>query len=518
MVVPNFEQQVFQVHAQKRNFNWKMPHQPLNNDNRVTGTAFYLRNGNETHLVTCFHVVENAFRVTLISPSIGSLEFPCRVVWICPERDLAVLALEENDHVVKIRPPARCFEPWKPSGHGGGGGGGRFVLAAPPLGSETITVGYPLGQTHIKMTKGILSGQQVGLYQTDAPINPGNSGGPLLYKDKVIGVNARGYMLAQNVGYAVPISAVLGMMEYHQKHPTETILRIPMGWGISYHPPSRLLSLTPSNKSIRRCRIGDYATCGVEIKEVYPDQPMIALGLQKGDLLLSINGMPISALGEIPLTWLRQKMTLHNYLYQINLGDELEFTFLSTTDKKIRRASLRLPSESPRIRFRNVYSEYETIPYLYAAGLVLLPLTRDFIEDKLSFLRFPNTYREENPLTATTVHPDDPYLLQRSKPECWNQGFLVIVNLMSGSILEETKMLKIGQMIDKINHQSVSTISRAKSILQNLLREGKDIHLSTLCKVPIVLSTHHFIQEEQKLAKIYNYQSCFDLGPSKQRL
>jgi S1-C subfamily serine protease len=57
-------------------------------------------------------------------------------------------------------------------------------------GQEVLTLGYPLGMDSLKLTEGIISGRQEGLFQTDAPLNPGNSGGPMLNEEgKVIGIN-----------------------------------------------------------------------------------------------------------------------------------------------------------------------------------------------------------------------------------------------------------------------------------------------------------------------------------------
>ena len=42
----------------------------------------------------------------------------------------------------------------------------------------------------IKVTGGKISGRQNGLIQTYVPINKGNSGGPLLFNNKVIGINS----------------------------------------------------------------------------------------------------------------------------------------------------------------------------------------------------------------------------------------------------------------------------------------------------------------------------------------
>ena len=78
------------------------------------------------------------------------------------------------------------------------------MMAEP--GEDAIAQGFPKGQDNIKYTKGIISGRQFGKIQTDTPINPGNSGGPLLSGNKVIGINSSGFLMANNIGYATPIS------------------------------------------------------------------------------------------------------------------------------------------------------------------------------------------------------------------------------------------------------------------------------------------------------------------------
>ena len=81
------------------------------------------------------------------------------------------------------------------------------------IGDQVLTIGYPMNYedqsfirtNNLKVTKGIVSGSQFGLYQTDSAINPGNSGGPMILKNKVIGINSSGIDDSQNIGYSVPI-------------------------------------------------------------------------------------------------------------------------------------------------------------------------------------------------------------------------------------------------------------------------------------------------------------------------
>lgn len=85
-------------------------------------------------------------------------------------------------------------------------------------GEAVVAIGNALGQPHA-VTRGIISSldaevQGVHYLQTDAALNPGNSGGPLLDdQGRVIGVCTAIVKNAQSVGLAIPVTAVLEMLE-----------------------------------------------------------------------------------------------------------------------------------------------------------------------------------------------------------------------------------------------------------------------------------------------------------------
>lgn len=120
-----------------------------------------------------------------------------RVVGRAPERDLAVVALDDASDLTA----ATIAEP-----------------GTVEVGEPAIALGSPFGFQQ-SVTSGIISGLDreletpvgllTGLIQTDAPINPGNSGGPLADAEaKVIGINtAIASMSGGNdgVGFAVPV-------------------------------------------------------------------------------------------------------------------------------------------------------------------------------------------------------------------------------------------------------------------------------------------------------------------------
>ncbi|MDB5163552.1 MAG: putative HtrA2 peptidase [Candidatus Saccharibacteria bacterium] len=97
------------------------------------------------------------------------------------------------------------------------------------VGDKVIAIGNALGEFQNTVTSGIISGfnrsvQASGggstvenlqdLVQTDTAINPGNSGGPLVNTNgEVIGINTAIAGNAQNIGFAIPINDVQGVIK-----------------------------------------------------------------------------------------------------------------------------------------------------------------------------------------------------------------------------------------------------------------------------------------------------------------
>ena len=99
------------------------------------------------------------------------------------------------------------------------------------VGQQVIAIGNALGEYQNTVTSGIISGTNRSvtaasdesgydaetlsdMIQTDAAINSGNSGGPLVNAaGEVIGINTATSTSAENMGFAIPISSVKGMLE-----------------------------------------------------------------------------------------------------------------------------------------------------------------------------------------------------------------------------------------------------------------------------------------------------------------
>lgn len=466
-----YSDEVVLIRCRNRSFNYSLPHQPDSDQNETLGTGFWLEFNDKKWLVTCFHVIDEAFHITIEHPKTGSERTSCKLWFGCPLLDLAVLRIEEGGSGTRshnaLRPLVKK-------------GASSKTIPGPPIGATTLAIGYPLGQTHIKITKGVLSGQQNNFYQTDAPINMGNSGGPLMWDDRVIGVNARVSSSANDVGYAIPIHQLLNLLSAHaDKSP---IMAFPRSWGLLYNPPS------------------DLSKKGVDIISILPNQLFSSSGCVPGDRWIAVDGHPINHLGELSIRWLNQKLTIANYLYHLPIGKQVSITILR--GGRSIRDHVVITTESPRIRFRELYNEIEAIPYVYFVGLVMIPLCVNFWEKRGQFLRNIERRKVEDPILQETVDMNDIDISRCVDPTQWGVGRVVVSNVMRGSRLESHHIFRIGDVVASINSCPVHSIEDVRRIISSLPEKTTIVMMSgRRAEFPSSVIEH----EEKKLRRIYQY-------------
>ena len=205
------------------------------------------------------------------------------------------------------------------------------------VGDNVVAIGNALGQFQNTVTSGIISGygrsvqagdssgqssateNLINLFQTDAAINEGNSGGPLVNMNgQVIGINTAIAGNAQNIGFAIPINDVSGMINQVLK--SGKFARPYLG--------IRYLSLTPdvANQLNLSQTTGAYIskTSGDQSPSIIADSPADKAGLKEGDIITAIGDTKIdqthslsTLLGthqpgdEVKLTVVRDGKTLH---------------------------------------------------------------------------------------------------------------------------------------------------------------------------------------------------------------
>ncbi|MDZ7641393.1 MAG: trypsin-like peptidase domain-containing protein [Desulfurivibrio sp.] len=271
---------------------------------RGTGSGFIW--DNQGHIVTNYHVIEDAERVEVTLADQSS--WSGKVVGVAPDQDLAVLRIEA---------PAKRLAPL-PMGKSDN------LL----VGQQVFAIGNPFGLDQT-MTSGIVSalGREIkavtgrtiqGVIQTDAAINPGNSGGPLLDSaGRLIGVNTAIYSPTEasvGIGFAVPVAVVSRVVPEIVEH--GRVIRPGLGITVAHEQLARRLGVE-----------------GILIVNVQPGGPAAASNLRGtrqvggnlllGDIITAVNGRRVSGYNE-----------LRDVLEEdFKIGDKVELTILRKGSK-----------------------------------------------------------------------------------------------------------------------------------------------------------------------------------------
>lgn len=194
------------------------------------------------------------------------------------------------------------------------------------VGDRVIAIGNALGQFQNTVTTGIISGHgrdlvagnETGtstenlsdLFQTDAAINQGNSGGPLVnINGEVIGINTAVAGGAQNIGFAIPINDVKGLVE--GVFATGQLQQPYLG--------VRYVSLTDDlayeyNVNIKR---GAYIVPSSDGSSIVSGSPAEKAGLKEKDIITKVNDTAID-----------EKTSLASALGRFKVGENIKLTIL----------------------------------------------------------------------------------------------------------------------------------------------------------------------------------------------
>ena len=165
-------------------------------------------------------------------------------------------------------------------------------------GEIAIAIGNPLGYEHT-VTAGIVSGMGRSMrtstgrlipdvIQTDAAINPGNSGGPLLNaRAEVIGVNTALIAGAQAICFAVAIDTAAWVIPQLLRE--GRVRRGFLGVAGSTMVLDRRIIVALGLTQARAVR-----AVGVE-----PGSPAAQAGVQAGDLLVGLDGLPVDSVDRL---------------------------------------------------------------------------------------------------------------------------------------------------------------------------------------------------------------------------
>ena len=235
------------------------------------------------YILTNKHVVDGARSITIITDDNDTYE-NVKLVGTDPTNDVAILKVNAKDLPTVIL------------------GDSKTII----IGQQVIAIGNALGQYQNTITSGIISGlgrsltayssdysmseELSDMIQTDAAINAGNSGGPLVNAaGEVIGINTAVSSEGSNLGFAIPISSVKGLIK-----PVIEEGRVTRSYaGIRY------FNITPDIAIEYDLPVtsGAYLFTDSSESAVIEGSPAADAGLETGDIITKVNGISIGRSG-----------------------------------------------------------------------------------------------------------------------------------------------------------------------------------------------------------------------------
>lgn len=491
---------VVQIMVTKAMHQWLQPHKPPTTE-EVSGSGFFvdnaalgkLKDSKDIHIVTNAHVAMDAVDLAIRLPATGLMPIKCSVVGLSPpdEHDLALLKVDLDDKLkqqilLKLGKGHTLHTDMikLPIGDSDSIGQGEKLMA----------LGYPEGMPGVKSTLGVMSGYQEmskKLYmQMTTPINPGNSGGPLLSRHgHVIGVNTAGIPGSENIGFSIP-SAVL-----------KVVLPVLAEKRVFVRPLFGIV-MNPLADNVDQFFSMPQGVEGQFIASVYKGSLADQAGLQTGDILYEIDGMPVSRRGQMRLEAINSFVTLDGYLGRTPLGKAIAAKVWRTqgpagaaaadTKKKpllleagkatcasLKESckdeetkddvgSLMLTMDTNKGKSVDVKMQYKNvpdgpIPYIHEAalnhqisndyhimgGLVFTALTQNYVKSMTT----PVVVGAGAVVPAPDLVQYGTYPNDRLAPK------VIIADVITSSIGEATKVLDSAMVISKVNGHPVAVMS-----------------------------------------------------------
>jgi Do/DeqQ family serine protease len=253
-----------------------------------SGVIVDAKNG---YIITNHHVVENASEITITL--LDNRSFSAKVVGSDEGADIAVLQAKQPNLVAMPLGDSAHLE----------------------VGDYVVAVGNPFGLQHT-VTAGIVSALgRSGInpegyedfIQTDASINPGNSGGALVnLRGELVGINSAilsGSGGNIGIGFAIPVNMVKSVMDQLIKY--GQVKRGILGVKI-YDVTAEIAK-----------EFGLTESSGALVAGVAQGSAAEHAGVKTGDIITSINGMPMKSAGE-----------LRNAIGMLRVGDKVEIGLL----------------------------------------------------------------------------------------------------------------------------------------------------------------------------------------------
>jgi serine protease Do len=215
-------------------------------------------------VVTNNHVVTGAATLEVFIGGDSTKGYNATIVGVSECNDLALIRVDVDDPLASL----------------------DWSAVAPTVGTEVYTAGFPLGDPEFTMTRGIVAKASAfgetpwasidSTIEHDANIQPGNSGGPLVGADgRVVGVNyASGNVTNQSQFFAIESTLAQDVVDELRNGDFESL-------------------------GINGTAVADEESglAGIWVAGTAPGSPAAVTGLLPGDIVTTLNGLPIGTDG-----------------------------------------------------------------------------------------------------------------------------------------------------------------------------------------------------------------------------
>ena len=453
---------IVHIFSTSRSTNWFNPY-VVCGTSTCTGTGFFITE--DGYIVTCSHVVDQALSVYVTIPALGKQRLKAHVIGICPQHDVALLQLDEKALALVRKTVGEITYLQM---------GDSDIVQR---GENVLALGYPgttIETDQIKGTAGVISARLNSLFQLDAPINPGNSGGPILNKNGlVIGIANSVIINAQNSNFATPINIFKAFLPaLHESQ----LLKIKDN-GIIW---------TFTTQEIR-----DYFNCPVQggclVCDVVPASPAAVAGVQANDIIYAIDQYEIDNYGEVKALYDDEKITFDSYMRQRPIHAETLLKIYRDGQPIELVIKVVCSDNDDAIAFK--YPAYEAIDYEMFAGMIVMPLTVNYInmcKDRGGLRRY-----------LTNLYG--------------NGSRLVVTNVFSDSKISHMQSIRYGDTINEVNGEKVRTLDDFRKALAKSVETGyvvikttDEITLDT-DNVITVLELEDSCRETVELSYVHQY-------------
>lgn len=252
---------------------------------QASGTGIIV--SSDGYILTNKHVIDLASSISVVLDD-GTKYTDVTVAAVDPLNDIAFLKIKDASGLT----PATL-------------GDSKTVQA----GQQVVAIGNALGLYQNTVTSGVVSGtgrsltatdstgsmseRLTDMIQTDAAINSGNSGGPLINAaGQVIGLNTANSYAAEDMGFAIPIGAVKGMLAQ----------LIEKGTAERAYVGVYTVQITPDLAKAYNLPVtsGEYLyATSANYSAIIKGSPAEKAGLKDKDIVTAVNGVQIGAAGSL---------------------------------------------------------------------------------------------------------------------------------------------------------------------------------------------------------------------------